>query len=292
MAPGLARGPRRGAGYNPGVRDSRDSWLELVDGVLRPGRPRLDVCLRERERHLDARRIAHEQRTRVLARCIADIEGARAAVFEAKDGVVSSRMTDLEREWRRLSRLDPDAGLMDLWARIAPASWLDRKRWRDSEPGARLDAAIALAADVEGVEAAEAAVGSLRLALASWGLGIGPRIRWRAFEHDAACVAPLLAEPLRAACEAIAGRGSEAVLVERAHDLERDVHDAALLRFPERPLLARDLGRAAFVDGIWRASPLAAQQPDPVAPVVAIWRAGYVLSRADVAGVLVELPPL
>src|ERR1700722_19337039 len=147
----------------------RDSWLELVAGLLRPPRPRLERCLRARELHLAARGPVRESRARALASCEARIERARAAVLEANDGVISAAMRDLEREWHALSRPDPDGELMDLWAQIAPASWIDRKRWRDAEPVARLNAAIALAADVEGVEAEEAAVAALRVALAGWG---------------------------------------------------------------------------------------------------------------------------
>lgn len=269
----------------------RDSWLELVDSVLRPARPHLERCLRERERHLAARRLIVEERTRAIARCVANIESARAVVFEAQDGVVTSRMTDLEREWRRLSRPDPDAGLMDLWARVAPPSWIDRKRWRDSEPAAQLDAAIALAADVEGVEAAESAIDSLGVALAAWRTPIGSRIRWRAFERDSEHIAPLLAEPLRAAREALSGRGAESVVLARAQHLERAVHEAALVRFPDRALLAHELAHAAFVDCVWRAAPLTAN-PNPVTSLRELWKAGYVLSAIDASSVTVEIPPL
>lgn len=268
-----------------------NSWLELVDTVLRPARPRLERCLRERESHLAARKVVVEGQTRAIAQCVANIESARAEVFDAKDGVVTSRMTDLEREWRRLSRPDPDAGLMDLWARIAPPSWIDRKRWRDSEPAARLDAAIALAADVEGVETAESALDALRVALAPWRTPIGARIRWRPFEHDAGCTAPLLAEPLRAAREALCGRGAESVVVERAQRLERDVHEAALVRFPDRAALAGELAHAAFVDSIWYAARLIAS-PNPVTSLRRLWRAGYVLSAIDASSVTVAFPPL
>ncbi|GAC1549468.1 MAG: hypothetical protein NVS3B10_12780 [Polyangiales bacterium] len=267
-----------------------DSWMDVIDRVLRPRRPRLTVCLRERERHLDARRPVAEERARAIARCVANIEAARAAVFDANDGVVASRMTELEREWRRLSRPDPDAGLMDLWARVAPPSWIDRTRWRDSDPAARIDAAIALAADVEGVEAAEGAIGSLRVALATWGTPIGSRIRWRAVAHDAECAAPLLAETLRAAQEAIAERGAEATTLERARALERDVHAAALLRFPDRALLARELSRAAFVDCMLHASVV--RRTNPVSALRELWRTGYVLAAIDASGTTVELPPL
>lgn len=269
----------------------RDSWLGLVDSLLRPARPRLETCAAERERCLDERRAAAGARARAKARCEARIEGLRAEVFAAKDGVVSARMTDLEREWRILSRPDADAGLMDLWARIAPASWIDRKRWRDSEPEARVDAAIALAAGVEGVEAAERAVASLRVALSAWDIEIGPRIRWRAFAGDGELVVPLLSAPLTAAREALASRGVESVVLERAQHLEREIHEAARARFPEREGLARDLAHAAFVDAVWHAAFLAAP-PNPVSSLRDLWKSGYVLSALDASGMILELPPL
>ena len=212
-------------------------------------------------------------------------------MFAENDGIVTRRMTDLEREWRRLSRSDPDGRLMDLWTRVAPVSWVDRKRWRDSEPAAQLDATIALAADVEGVETAESAIGALRVALAAWGIPIGFRMRWRSFEHDSDRTTELLAKPLGAACEALSAQGLESVVVLRAQRLERDVHEAALVRFPERPLLARGLAHAAFVDGVWRAASLAAR-PNPVTPLRDLWMAGYALSAIDSSGVTVEIPRL
>jgi hypothetical protein len=269
----------------------RDSWLKLVDSVLRPARPRLEACLRERDRHVAARRSFAEERARALARCQTRIERIRAEVFAAKDGIVSSRMTDLEREWRVLSRSDRDAGLMDLWAHLAPAAWIDRKRWRDSDPPAQLDAAIALAADVEGVEAAESAIDSLRAASGAWGAPIGARIRWRSFDRDSEHAAELLAEPLRAACEAVSARRLSSVVLERARHLEHDVHEAARLRFPERPLLARDLAHAAFVDFVWQAGSLTGL-PNPVTSLRDLWKTGYVLSAVDDSGVTLELPPL
>jgi hypothetical protein len=157
----------------------RDSWLKLVDSVLRPARPHLARCLLERERHLAARRLFAEERAGAITKCEARIESERAQVLAANDGVIRSRMTDLEREWRTLSRSDPEDGLMDLWARIAPVSWIDRKPWRDCAPAERLDVAIALAADVDGVEVAESAVGSLRVALAAWGTSMGSPARVR-----------------------------------------------------------------------------------------------------------------
>src|SRR5450432_1499541 len=129
-----------------------DTWTEILDRVRRPARPHLELCMRERERHSAARQRLAEERARQIARCVQSINALRNAAFASNDGVVTRRMTELEREWRRLTREDPDAGLMDLWARIAPPAWVDRKKWRDSAPAARLDAAIALAADAENVD--------------------------------------------------------------------------------------------------------------------------------------------
>jgi hypothetical protein len=272
----------------------RELWLNLVDSVLRPARPHLERCVRERERHLAERRHHAEVRAEALASCERRVEIARAEVFAANDGVVTSRMTDLEREWRMLRRSDPDAGLMDLWARVAPVSWIDRKRWRDSHPDARLEAAIALTADVEGVEAAESAIDSLRAACAAWGVQVGSRIQWRPFDRDSEHAAELLAEPLRSAREALSARDVEhveRVVLERAHDLERDVYEAARARFPERALLARDLAHVAFVDCVWRAASLSAR-PNPVTSLCDLWKTGYVLSAIDASGVTIEIPPL
>jgi hypothetical protein len=206
-------------------------------------------------------------------------------------------MTELEREWRRLSRADADAGMMDLWARIAPPSWIDRKRWRDADLAAQLDVAIALAADVDGVEAAEAAVDALRLALAAWETPIGSRIRWQPLQppeplqHDFDGTVALLAEPLRAAREALSARGALTVVVARAQQLEQEVHEAARARFADRPALARGLAHAAFVDAVSHAASLAGRR-SPVTSLRDLWRSGYVLSAIDSRAVTLELPPL
>jgi hypothetical protein len=232
----------------------REAWLELVGAVLLPARPHLERCLRERELHLARERRSITRQAQALADCQARIERVRAAVLAARDGVVTSEMTSLEREWRALSRSDHDGKLMDLWARVAPPAWIDRKLWRDSDPAMQLDAAIALAADAEGVVAAEAAVGSLRVALAAWGTPVGERIRWCSFQRDADPTSALLAEPLRAASTALSARGLNSVVVERARRLEQEVHVALRLRFPDRPMLARGVSHAAFVDVVVHAA--------------------------------------
>jgi hypothetical protein len=267
----------------------RNPWLQMLDCVLRPARPEIERCLDERARHVAARRQFAEQRARALANCERRIQEARTLVFAADDGVVPSHMTALEREWRLLARRDPDEGLMDLWARIAPASAIDRKRWRDSEPGAQLDAAVALGADAQNVEVAEQAIGALRRALAVYGTPIGGRIRWAWCERDTECVVGLLAEPLRAACAACPA-DHRAIVLERAQRLELSVHEAALARFPARPCLARDLAHAAFVDFVWRAAALG-EATNPVTALCALWQTGYVLSEVTASSVTVEIPP-
>ncbi|HEY2513545.1 MAG TPA: hypothetical protein VGI39_21905, partial [Polyangiaceae bacterium] len=222
----------------------REPWLTLVEGVLRPLRPQLERCERERARHLAERRPATEARRRAQAECVAGINAGRAAVFAADDGVVSARMTELEREWRRLSRSEEDA-VMDLWAKVAPSAWIDRKRWRDSSGGTRLEAAVLLASDVEGVEAAEAAVRALRTALARWGTPVATRIRWCGFSGDYERTGELLAAPLRAALEALGARDGANQALRAARLLELDVEAAGQARFPRRPALTRALAHAA-----------------------------------------------
>jgi len=266
------------------------SWLQLVEGVLRPARPALEVCLREGELQRARERSLAEARIQKLAECQRRIEAARAEVFATGDGVVPLHMTDLEREWRTAARSDHDGRLMDLWARIAPPAWIDRKRWRDSDPMAQLDAAMALAADVAGVEAAEAAIDALRVALQPWHARISARIAWHAFDADSDCVSALLAAPLQHACETALTLDSGSRIVERAEQLERAVHAAALARFPERPLLAQSLAHAAFVDALLRAA-TEPDRPNPVTPLRALWRSGYTISAVSADAVTLEIPP-
>jgi len=274
-----------------------DTWSEILDAVLRPARPALAACLRAREEHLVVRKAVVDARANAVAACVRAIESARAAVFASDDGVVTRRMTELEREWRRLSRPDPDGGLMDLWARIAPRSWLDRKPWRDSAPEDRLDVAVALAADSENAEVAEAAIERLRVALAANGAVLGPRVRWCAGAVEGAgggeLVATLLAAPLAVARLACAERPvpERAWILEGAERIQRAVHDDALARFPARPGLARDLAHAAYVDHLWHASGCDAAT-NPVTALRALWKTGYVLSAEDAESVTVEVPAL
>lgn len=268
----------------------RDTWLKLASSILRPARSHLDQhLLIQRERYLEERQNVAQERARALAECEQRIEAARARVFAAKDGVVTAQMTELEREWRRLSRRNTsDGALMDLWARIAPRSWIDRKRWRDSAPEMQADAAIALAGDVEGVEAAEAALDRLRAALAaSSGIALGRRTRFRLLARDFLGMEDLLAPSLKNAREGLAPRA-----IDRARHLQRDVHDAMLARFPEREPLVHAVAHAALVDAIWRASALGRSAPNPITPLCDLWATGYVLSEVDAEHVTLEIPPL
>ena len=267
----------------------RESWLELVDRMLRPARPALQSCVHDGELHRAQVRLRSEQRTRARNACQERIEHARAAIFAADDGVIPPGMTELEREWRALARFDPDDGMMDLWARLAPSSWIDRKRWRHSEPAARLDAAIALAADVEGVEAAEAAADALRAALAAWGIKLGAVVRWRTFDTDLDRVSDLLSPALQAARDALAQRSARPL--ERAQQLERAVFESAAIRFPERPLLAQSLAHAALVDYSLQAAAIT-DRPNPVAALRELWKTGYTLNAVDRFGITLEIPPL
>lgn len=228
-----------------------DVWLDLASSLFRPARPALARCLAERERHLEERTRAAEARQRAIADCERRIEALRAAVFAASDGVVGARMTELERAWRSLAKVDPDANLMNLWARIARTEWHDRKVWRSCPAIDRLDLCVALASDMDGIEAAEHAARTLG----------SPRILWRFVARDRALfVTTHRPSPRR---------------------IREDVRDAVLARYPDRPLLARDIGH------------LAAQRPSRALDALrAIWRSGYGIQAIDAAGITLETPPL
>lgn len=268
----------------------RSSWQKVIESILRPARPHLERCVAERESHLAERRVRTEQRARAIKDCEQRIEFARAAVFAANDGVIPAAMTDLEREWRRLSRPERDDAWMNLWARIVPPSWLDHKPWRDTDGDRRLDAAIALASDVEGVEAAESAIRALRSALAPWGIAIGSRVRFRLGEQDSAHAESLLAAPFGAARAAATLRGDADVIFERARRFETDVYALSVGRFPARPLLAKDVAHAALLDFVW--TTVEPAFASPVAALRALWSTGYVLAAIDDSEVTLEIPSL
>lgn len=239
-----------------------DVWLDLPGALLRPTRSDRARCLAEREGHLARRKAMSDVRLRAIADCERRIDQARAAVFAASDGVVGATMTILEREWRTLSKVDPDGGVMDLWARIAKPEWHDQKRWRDCPAIDRLDLAVALASDAEGVEAAEAAARRLRAAYATEGVTIAARLMWRFTDHDRAVFVTTFREP--------------------PPRLREDVRDAVLARLPDRPLFARDVAYLAT----------ATERREIVEAARAIWRAGYGIQAIEPHGITLELPPL
>ncbi len=256
--------------------------------MLRPARPCLEACLRQRDKHLAERRARAGVQLRAMANCERRIDHARAEVFAADDGVVTRRMTDLEREWRKLSSPDPEAGLMDLWAQIAPSSWIDRKRFRDGDVGTMLDAVVALSSDPDGVEAAERAVTALGSTLAPYGVTLGTKLRWRALSADGECLEPLVSPALEAA-RARCPQKIEARVLARADAVAAKVEQALGGHFPERPGLAADLGRAARLDFVWRAASLP-EPGNPASPLAMLYRTGYVLVAADADGVTLAFP--
>lgn len=278
----------------------RDSWSSLVGlvglmeqrrSLLRPSRPRLDACLRAREAHVESRRVLGQRRARIIAECEARIVAAREEIFAAHDGVVTSRMTDLEREWRLLSRQDPDNGLMDLWASVVPTTWLDRKRWRDSDRAAQLDMAIALASDTDGVDEAERAIDVLRASLATTGTLVGRRTKWRPDGVDYPDTVALLSNSVAVAREALAKREGERVVVARGQERAEEISRAVLAHHPERRVLAHAVGYAAFVDHLWDAARLPGKG-NPAMALHALWKTGYVLQSVDDRDVFLGAPAL
>jgi hypothetical protein len=267
-----------------------DAWLQVLDRVLAPERPALARCFVERSRHLENRSESGASRRSALLRCEHRINEVRRDVFAADDGVVDARMTDLERQWRVLARADPEAGLMELWSRLVGPASIDRKRWRDETPGAWPDALVALASDEANVLAAEAALATLRGILARQGVVVPERVRFRFGRHDGPTARALLREAGRLSYERCPS-DYRTVALERATELELCVQTSALSRFPDRPELACDLGYAAFVDCAWRAAGLEARE-NPVAPLIALWKTGYVIATLEDSAIILEIPAL
>jgi hypothetical protein len=240
----------------------------------------------ERDGHLARRGARAEERLVRIRKCEERIRGARAVVFAADDGRIGWTMGDLEREWRLLSRPDPDACMMDLWARVAPRSWLDSKKWRGSEPAMWLDAALALASDPDGVDAAEAA--ALSLCRNAPGKSVAPRVRWQMGSRDSSHVAslygPLVEELVGVAIADREGKGTRAFRAAEA------TLASAMERLPDRPMLASDLGLARFIDEMRTSAGRDAKSP--VAPLMALWRSGYAIAAVDANGIALELPDL
>ena len=212
-------------------------------------------------------------------------------MFAAMDGVVGESMTDLEREWRRLAAAAPDPRTMDLWARIAPPHWIDRKRWRDEPRDDAVDAATALASDIDGVEGAEAATDSLRRALSHWSLEIPARIRWRSRYEDFAHTSRLLEPARRHAETKLSQTDYGAIAHDRASEQRARVTDFAHRTIPDQPVLVEALGEAAMVDELYRAAELDAAE-NPTVPLQTLWRHGYVLSSLDDDFVTLGFPRL
>lgn len=267
-----------------------DVWISAARRLSRPARLDLPRCLRARAEHVERLRARERERASARSACEAEIERERARVFGADDGVVSSRMTELERAWRRLSRTDPEAGLMDLWAEVVPRTWVDRKRWRESPPSAWVDAAVALASDVPGVEAAEGAARRLSAALSAWGVALGPPRFRLAPIHDVAIVERLLREPLKRSLDGLLRGGVARRVVERAHLRERAVCDAARAALCPGSPLAAEVAHGAFVADVLRAARL--DLADPTAPLADLLRTGYAISSADASALVLIVPPI
>ena len=255
--------------------------------MLRPARPHLDRCLRERDRHVAKRRELKEESSKAIRECEQQIVALREDVFAANDGFVGSRMTELERTWRRLSRVDSDAGMMELWTAIAPPTWVDQKRWRGAQ-GNSVDLATLLAADVDGVEAAEKAARAL--------YPDRTRIAWRLAEDGADPTSNLatsadtvLAEAVVLAHQALAVSEKLPIIVARAQAMENDVQEIALTRFAQSPIAARAVGRVALAEYLIRAAELPAQQAR-VDALCALWSTGYVIAHADDTTITLEVP--
>ena len=76
------------------------------------------------------------------------------------------------------------------------------------------------------------------------------------------------------------------VFIDRARRLERDVHEEALATLGDRPLLARSIACAAFVDRVWQ------REGGPVAPLRALWSTGYVLGSLRGGEATLLFPPI
>jgi hypothetical protein len=265
-------------------------WTDLIGAILKPARPRLSVCRRRADAHLADHRRTEERRLLALADCRARIEGARATVFAAGDGVVRGDMTALEREWRTLSREERsiEERTLALWGEIAPTPWAGRLRWTPSgDLASDIEAAVTLASDPIGIEQAEAAARRLAPAASfTWHVGPGPRIA-RASEH--------LADVLRALTDAIAPRYGGAALLARADEREREVSAAA----SDSPAIAAveglsaDVGFVARLDFLWRARSVdsrAGSVECPGAAWIDLWRTGYVVSSLDTDAITLGAP--
>lgn len=268
-------------------------WERVITGVLRPARPELGRCLEATRRWRERRGADRRERLRALADCERRIVEARGRVFAARDGVVGGEMTALEREWRELARRE-DATLAELWRELAPSS-PPALAARGLDPSV---AAVTLASDPAGVAEVERAAAALRAALEPWGVVVGARVEWTLGRTIALTTpaAELLAAPTRAALEVL---GADAHAVRgRAHRLGRSfrpslahAHDAGLFAAGSP---VRELRQLALASALWDAarerSPALALRDDPVEPLLAVWRAGYVPCRVDARSVAIAAP--
>lgn len=258
-------------------------WQEVVECLLRPKRAGQERVAAAKTRFDALRRERLAERARALAAAVAEIESARAVVFARDDGIVSAEMTALERRWRALSRPDEDGEAMDYWSLLVPARWLDRKLFRGAPRGQALALAGALASDLDGVEAVEAAVADLARTLGAHGGSVGGRARFVFADAGEGRSANTLDAPLasaRAELDRTACRGS---VEQRARAIEASVRDAARARGGVRAELVEAVARAAAAETLLEAARLV----NPIEPLRRLWCAGYLLVHADEAGVVV-----
>lgn len=251
-------------------------WDRIVNGVLRPARPRLDRCVEAHRAYL----AAVADRTHGHARTLADIENrlsrARERVFAEGSGKVPAEITAIEREWLAAARNPaPARELETLWRQVAPERWLDGAR--PMPEGA--EAVVTLASDPDGVEAAERAAHDLREALVPWGVTLGTGVHWVVSREltFALRAEELFAAPLAACAEA------PHEIVQAGHRLRRDLRDRlGAQTVPTRnSSIARELGLLAFGASVWETR----KEPSPFAPALAIYTLGYAISAADSTGV-------
>jgi hypothetical protein len=248
-------------------------WDRIVNGALRPARPRIDRCMEAYRAYV----AAVADRMHGHARTLADIENrlsrARERVFAEGSGKVPAEVTAIEREWLAAARSkSPARELETLWRQIAP------ERWQRPVPEGA-EAMVTLASDPDGVDAAERAAASLREALAPWGVTLGPRVQWVVSRELTFAVRAeeLFAAPLATCAEAAHD------VVQRGHRVRRDLRDRlGPQTIPTRnSSLAREIGIIAF------GSTVREQGADPFAPALEIYALGYALTAADAAGVTI-----
>lgn len=271
-----------------------EAWSKLIERVLEPERRHLAHCDEARARWERMHRVDSEARSNALRACEARIEELRAEVFAASDGVVPARMTELEREWRWRARHDNEAELVALWAHVLPPlaspSWVDRKAWRDSERESWVEAAIALAADIDNVQAAEAAIERLRELVLPYGLALPRRTRWRLMAQEGPGAPQLFEGALEHARSACPPSEKDAIFVA-ADGESRRVYDSMVNHRPDLTNLASDFARATFLDFVWRASALR-QGDNPVGALSDLWQKGYAIAEIEPHSIVLWLPPL